>query len=206
MLLEYTLIMGAARPLVCLRESLNVLLEAVLTCLIPSCLAVAAAEGLQAGVRLDLGILKPRASRLSAAQGFRGIVAGVGQVWQPVLRLALFAALLFLLCRASAQIWMSFDAVTERLAVLRSYAGMFVAVIAAGWVSMAVAAALDYLLRRRRFLRELSMSASEMRSECREEEGDPYMKSARKSMHESLLMQDIVRRVRKARVIVVEQN
>jgi type III secretion protein U len=63
---------------------------------------------------------------------------------------------------------------------------------------------LDLFLKRREYLTELSMSHDEMRRESKDEEGDPLVKSMRRSLHEQLLMQDLVKRVRKARVVVVE--
>ena len=133
-------------------------------------------------------------------------MAGAGRVWQPVLGLALFAVLVFWILRSVALWRAPFDALRDRALVLEEFGAAVRAGIALGGAVLAVAAAADYLARRRQFLRELSMSAAEMRQEWREEEGDPLFKAARKALHESLLMQDLVQRVRKARVIVVERN
>lgn len=205
-LLEYLLTTGATEPQACLRESLTIFLEAVLTCLIPSCVAAVAVDGLQAGFRIDARILKPELSRFSIGQGLRGIMAGAGQVWQPVLRLVLFAALPLWVLHSGAGFWTTLDAVHDRALVLEGFAAELLAIMIIGGAVMALSAGADYLMRRRRFVRELSMSAAEVRQEYREEEGDPLMKATRKAMHESLLMQDLVQRVRKSRVIVVERN
>jgi type III secretion protein U len=64
----------------------------------------------------------------------------------------------------------------------------------------------EWLLNKRNLMRELSMSVDEVRREYREDEGDPILKYTRRAMHESLALQDLERRVRQARVIVVERN
>jgi type III secretion protein U len=49
------------------------------------------------------------------------------------------------------------------------------------------------------------MSLDEARRELKDDEGDPMLRSQRKAMHESLLMQDMVQRVRRSKVLVVER-
>src|SRR6185295_10003714 len=57
---------------------------------------------------------------------------------------------------------------------------------------------LDYFKKRRAFYRELGMSLDEVRREHREEEGDPLIRSIRRSMQQALVYQDLVERVRKS--------
>ena len=64
----------------------------------------------------------------------------------------------------------------------------------------------DFGLKRRVFYRELSMSYDELKREVRDQEGDPHLKSARFAEHQSFLQQDLVARVRKSKVIIVERN
>jgi type III secretory pathway component EscU len=69
---------------------------------------------------------------------------------------------------------------------------------------LVVAGVVDYQIRRRRYHRELSMSHEELQRELREDEGDPVMKAHRRAVQEVLSMEELVSRVRKARVVVVE--
>ena len=63
----------------------------------------------------------------------------------------------------------------------------------------------DLLVQRKQFNRELSMSVDEVRREERETEGDPRHRAARRSIYEAQIMQDIVSRVRRSKVILVEK-
>lgn len=57
-----------------------------------------------------------------------------------------------------------------------------------------------------RFMKKMMMSLHEVKEECREQEGDPHVKAARRHEHEALLMKDLAARVRRAKVIVVERR
>jgi len=73
-----------------------------------------------------------------------------------------------------------------------------------GAAVLLVFGAIDFLLQRRKFYRELSMSLDDLRREHKDEEGDPHIRSARKHMHQTLSNEDITARVRRSKVIVVE--
>lgn len=64
--------------------------------------------------------------------------------------------------------------------------------------------AFEYLFNRRRFLKEQSMTHDEVRREYKEDEGDPHVKSHRKALHEAMIMQEMVKRVRSSKVIIVD--
>ena len=65
---------------------------------------------------------------------------------------------------------------------------------------------LDFLVKRKEYLKELSMSHDEIRRETKDEEGDPLVKTMRRLQHEELLQRDLVARVRRSKVIVVERD
>lgn len=65
---------------------------------------------------------------------------------------------------------------------------------------------IDYLFKYRKFRIELSMSEQEVRDEYKNLEGDPFIKSQRAAMHEQLLSEEIVERVKESKVIIVERN
>lgn len=64
----------------------------------------------------------------------------------------------------------------------------------------------DYCIQRQRYFRELRMTLKEVRDEQRETEGDPYLKVLRRNLHEQLLLQELVQRVKRAKVVVVARN
>lgn len=65
-------------------------------------------------------------------------------------------------------------------------------------------ALIDWIIARSKYRRSLMMDDEEMRRAMREEEGDPHLKSKRKAIHHSLVGQDLIQRVRRAKVVVVD--
>lgn len=74
------------------------------------------------------------------------------------------------------------------------------------FLTLSVLSGLDYWVRRRAFMRSVSMSAEELKQELKQDEGDPALKSYRRSLHEALALQDLARRIRTTRVIIVERR
>lgn len=62
--------------------------------------------------------------------------------------------------------------------------------------------ALDYLLQHKMHIKELMMSKDEVKREYKEMEGDPHIKSKRKHLHQEMIMNDSMDKVRKASVLV----
>ncbi|MBX7136692.1 MAG: EscU/YscU/HrcU family type III secretion system export apparatus switch protein [Oligoflexia bacterium] len=73
------------------------------------------------------------------------------------------------------------------------------------WLEALVVVLLDQLFKRRAFLNSLRMSDHELKQEQRENEGDPQQRALRRAQHEALLMQDVVSRVKRSKVIIVER-
>jgi flagellar biosynthesis protein FlhB len=70
-------------------------------------------------------------------------------------------------------------------------------------VALALLAALDYGLQRRRWMKQLMMTREEVRQEYKEQEGDPILRSRRRALHQELATQQIVVEVRLASAVVV---
>jgi flagellar biosynthesis protein FlhB len=64
---------------------------------------------------------------------------------------------------------------------------------------------IDWARERRQHLKRLGMTFDEVKREIREEEGDFYLRSQRRSLHEQLIHEEIVNRVKRSRFIVVER-
>ena len=64
-------------------------------------------------------------------------------------------------------------------------------------------AAIDYLLQRKIYIKELMMSKEEVKREYKEMEGDPHIKSQRKQLHMEMAMNESMEKVRQASVLIV---
>lgn len=65
-----------------------------------------------------------------------------------------------------------------------------------------VIAALDYMFQKWQYSKQHMMSKDEVKREYKEMEGDPYIKSKRKQLHQELIAQNSMGSVRKAKVLV----
>lgn len=63
--------------------------------------------------------------------------------------------------------------------------------------------AADYALQKKLLMKDLMMSKEEIKQEFKNEEGDPHVKSHRKSMHAALLRENAAKQVSKAQTVVV---
>ncbi len=70
-------------------------------------------------------------------------------------------------------------------------------------LALALLAAADYALQRRRWMKGLMMTREEVRQEYKEQEGDPIIRSQRRALHQELATQQIVVEVRSASAVVV---
>lgn len=205
MLLEYFLVEGYHQPLSCLLEIGRLLLKVIAGGLIFGGATSIIIEAVQVGVKFEPTLLKPKASNFNPAGGIKKAVTGLKQAWLKILSvLCLFVITWWFFRRFSSLIPHVFYASAEqKLAVFKE---VFLFLLAGGCLCLIVVGVLEYLVKRRNFYRELSMSHEEVRREHKESEGDPLVKAVRRSQHEALLRQDIVSRVRKAKVIVVEDG
>ncbi|NDC38336.1 MAG: hypothetical protein EBZ48_09830, partial [Proteobacteria bacterium] len=162
------------------------------------------AELAQVGFITEVAVLAPKSERLNPVSGMQRLGRSFVQSWEPLLRVLLIliaggiATGTMLVCLSQASWSQVATVVGQAEQGLLSLAHWLLAACAVG-------AAFDYFRRRREFYRELSMDHQEMREEHKELEGEPMVKALRKAMHESVAMQDIERRVRSAKVIVVRK-
>jgi flagellar biosynthesis protein FlhB len=168
------------------------------------------AEALQVGVTFEPEGVGFNPERCNPVSGFGRIWSGFARGWRTVVQLALLVWVLGLtvsrvVAEGITQLSMGGLAVAGQVRA-EWFASALISVLAASAAVLMVLGVFEYLLNRRAFYRELSMSADEVRREHREDEGDPHVKGARRSLHEALVMQDLARRVRSARVVIVERN
>jgi type III secretion protein U len=164
----------------------------------------AAFSAAQAGLQAQPKLLLPQLSRVSLAAGFKRLFS-VRQAVDTLKNLAICAVVTALVWKAVHQA--APDALRSAwqpgqgslLAVL----GMFRPLILQLAAVVGVMALGDYLLARRRHVKDLMMSREEVKQEYKNSEGDPHSKAKRKSLHRSLANSGPARGVHKATAVVV---
>jgi flagellar biosynthesis protein FlhB len=162
-------------------------------------------EVLQVGVRIEIGPLGVKMERLSPGEGLKRIGQGLKRSWLLVVKFLIlgssFAGFLYVVLLVVPQLlvvpwaqasWQLLD-IAVNFAVLSA-------------VLLGLLALADYLIERRRFMCELSMSHAELKREYKEEEGDPYVRAQRRALHLQLSMQELAKRVRQSRCVLVERQ
>lgn len=137
----------------------------------------------------------PRLERLSPGKGFERIARALGDARSWGMHYLLGVATLLV-----ALYW-SVERLPREANVEHAFRWL-------GWLIVGAAlvtAVVDHWRVRRNYRDQLFMTDDELRRELRDDEGDPWIKHARRGMHEELAMADLVERVRKAQVIVVER-
>ena len=203
-LLEYLLLEGFKHPLESLWLAWGELIKIGLGSLACGCCISTIVEISQVGFHFESGILTPKASCFSLGAGAKKIFEGLKTSWLKLLNVIIlgFSLFCFFCLFAPASQRMFFHPMEQFPVGLKFWCLAAMSYLAAVFLGLG---ALEYFVRRKSFFRELSMSHEEVRREHKELEGDPYHKSARRAMHEAVMQQDIVARVRKARVIIVEK-
>jgi flagellar biosynthesis protein FlhB len=200
-LMSFSLTQGFTSPTQCLK--LFIMEFGVIVTVSLGCGAAAgvAAELCQVGFSPEVGLLAPKSERLDPVAGAMRLFSGfkdLGIVLAKavILAIASYFAVVplvdqapFMITHTSSLAWGG----QMLIKVSWQVAGALICI-----------AALDYFVVRRRFYKEMSMSHQEVREEYKEDDGDPHLKHARKAMHHELLFQDMVARVKRAKVIVVK--
>ena len=183
----------------------GVVVRLAASCLSSAALVSILVEGLQAGFTFEAAPLKPKASRLNPAQGAARICSSLAS---SLINLVFVLAFLGI---AAACIRLAFTSLPA--VFFASNPAKFAwaeQIVRTGLFGTAclllVFGGVDYLLQRRSFRKSVMMSYEELIEERRESDGDPHIRAMRRMEHESLLYQDISARVRRAKVIVVEES
>lgn len=162
------------------------------------------AELAQAGLMVSFEPLMPKAERVDPIKGLVRIAKGVRSLWLVLLRIGLasfvFGWFLYLLLgflgvsseasppleKGEAWYWTQSSALSLALVLV------LVGLVEFGW-------------RRHKHRQELGMTHYEYRREQREQDGDPHTKGFRRELHIALTREELVKRVRRSRVLIVER-
>lgn len=202
-LLEYILVQGFCDPVSSLLLMARVTGVIIATVLLLVVLLAFAVEALQVGFKVELKPLVPSIARSNPANGFKKIFSGIKELWQPLTKLIILIVILVLFFKEWLKGW-PYLVQSNQGSQLMQLQSDYLTLCTNGGLVLIVFGIIDLYFKRKSYLKELSMSHDEVRREYREDEGDPHVKSMRKAMHQSVLEQDLVRRIRKARVIIVE--
>ena len=199
-LLEYCFNGGQTSVGSCMHEGSRLGLTALLFVLSAASLGGIAVEVCQVGWKPQASLLRPKIERLNPISGAKKLFQGFRDV---ALRIPFVVALVtvavfFLTQEVENTILYTVSGQTN---VAEGVLGGVKVVV----LILALYAATEYFLKRRRFFIDQSMSTQDLRDEYKDSEGDPQLKSMRQAMHEELAMQEIVKRVKSAKVIVIER-
>jgi len=162
-------------------------------------------EAAQVGLSFEWGVIAPKASRLDPAQGAVRLGASLRECVPWVARLGVYSVFVFFFLSSALGRLGSRD-LLDRIGYLGEALRLAGSLGGGALGCLAVFAGWDYMSQRKRFYRELSMSTDEIRRELKDDEGDPFVRAARRALHEDLSFGERVRRIRRARVVVVARS
>jgi type III secretion protein U len=176
------------------------LLWVSLRCIGSAALVATLVQRLLIRSKFSFALVAPDLQRL---QPFKGLVSLVKQCWLSI-GLGAFQVLAFavLVGIAGIQFWRG---KTLDFA-LASAPSLWQSQALSALAMLFVLGAVEFWQRRRRHLKELSMTHDEMRREYRESEGEPLLKAERRALHEMMSRGELVARIRRAKVVVVERD
>lgn len=150
---------------------------------------------------LIFSLAKFNLKKVNPASGFINFFSSFKDIWLMGVKLLFLVVFLVYFLRNKITFLMSqFLQDVNFIMYLGIFKNFLVGVILAFFAG----AIIEYFVKKRRYNCELSMSIDELKREYKEDEGDPHIKSQRKSLHEAILMQKIEEKVKKAKVIIVD--
>ncbi|MBO8129172.1 MAG: flagellar biosynthesis protein FlhB [Peptococcaceae bacterium] len=165
---------------------------------------VALVTGLaQVGFLFAPEVLKPQASRINPAEGFKRIFStrGLMELAKSLLKISAVGALLFFLIKTRIQELLVLAEATPGAATWLM-ARFLIIVIGAAGAAYLVIALLDFIYQRHSYHKQMMMSKTELKEELRQTEGDPQVKSWLRRRQREVALNRIKDEVPKATVVV----
>lgn len=169
-----------------------------------SVLVAALASGLQVGGVVAFDKVKPDLNHLNPVAGLKRIFA-----WRTLIELL---RLLVKLLALVLVLWLMARALLPLLAQARHMplagwlllgGAQFQALLVICCVVFGIVSAADVAWQRHDYLKRLRMSKDEVMREYKDREGDPILRGRRKQLHHEIAFSDMLQRVRRASVVVV---
>jgi type III secretion protein U len=182
------------------RQSVGILLP-ILGALI---IAGIAANYFQIGSIFTFETLKPKFEKISPGAGFKRIFSmkQVIELIKSIAKIIFLSTLLFFVIRDAIGSYVASLScglpcqITITVSVLRQ-------ILLYSALAFMIVAALDFMYQRHSYTKSLMMSKEEKKREYKESEGDPHIKSHRKSLAREFLTSDSGQRARSATAVVV---
>jgi flagellar biosynthetic protein FlhB len=158
----------------------------------------------QGGVTPTAQVLRPKFERISPKAGLKRLVSTQSAVEtvKAVVRLAFLALLLANVSSGFVASYINGASRDLASASAELGASLLLVVRLAAFVGVAIGVA-DYGFQRRKVGKQLKMTRHELKQEQRSTEGDPMVKSRRRSMHARLSRNQILAAVNDASVVIV---
>lgn len=169
-----------------------------------SVLVSAVVSAVQVGGVMSFARIQPDLKRLHPVEGLKRMFSWrtVVELIRLIIKLAALALVLWLLARS--QLPLLAQAQQVPLADWLVVGGkQFQALLLLCCVIFGVIGLADLFYQRWDYLRRKRMSKDEVRREYKDREGDPILRGRRKQMHQEINFNDMLQRVRKASVVVV---
>lgn len=177
---------------------------ALLLPLVGTVLAIALIANIaQVGFLVCLKAAMPKMDNLSPSKWFKKVFAmkNLVEFLKNILKVTVLTVAVWKVLEANLSLLFKIQHgnVGDMLLILSSVGSSLL--LAAAGVFCAIAA-LDFLYQKWHYTKEHMMSKDEVKREYKESEGDPQVKGKRKQLHQELLAQDTMGKVRKAKVLV----
>lgn len=157
----------------------------------------------QVGMLFAVKGAMPSLDKLSPKQWFKKVFSkkAMVEIGKTIVKVLVLGLILYNVVLDNLDVILKAAAHSPRL-FLVTFSGVMLSVFL--WVTLvfAAVAAVDFLLQRWLFTKQMMMSKDEVKREYKEMEGDPYIKSQRKSLHQEMVMNDTIQQTRKASVLV----
>src|SRR5262249_34850909 len=151
-------------------------------------LATLVTGAIQGGLVPSLGLLTPRAERISPLAGIRRLFSmqGLMQTVRTLAKVAVIAVVsgLVVLGHLSELTHLGSSQLSAALDTTMRFAWELGFKVA---IALFVLGMLDWLWERRRFLRRIRMTRQELKEELRESEGDPQVRARQRQRREQLV-------------------
>lgn len=158
----------------------------------------------QVGVLFAPEAAKPKLDNLNPAQWFKKVfsVKNAFELFKNLLKVIILTLAVYTIFK---------DYLRELFRIPKGNIGSLWTVLGEATLSLiltsacifCVLAALDYFFQKWQFTKQNMMTKDEIKREYKESEGDPLIKGKRKQIHQEMISQNSLQKVRKAKVLVV---
>jgi flagellar biosynthetic protein FlhB len=175
----------------------------LLAVLLTAALAGAAGSLLQTGVLFSPSKLSFDLKKLSPMQGFKRLfgVDALVQFLKSLIKLVVIASIVWLVSRPHLK-ELEHLAGMEPAAMLPFARDLLVALFMAVLAFLGVAAGIDYVWQRHRFMVRMRMSREELKEDYKQSEGDPHVRAKLKQIRTERSRQRMMQNLSKATVVI----